>query len=91
MSCSQGKLLCVFCLGIVVGFLVFRVPPSLLLAEGPKSTAMVQGGGDSKPATQATKQANAAFAKNLPFADKQAFADWNFTQTVSGSAWTASS
>src|SRR5262245_31635150 len=39
---------------------------------------LTEGGGGKngpKPATEATKKANAAFAKNLPFADKQAFAD----------------
>jgi alkyl sulfatase BDS1-like metallo-beta-lactamase superfamily hydrolase len=73
---SQGKILGVFGLGIVVGILLSHSTPPLPVGGGDKTVAAAgepQGG--PRPATTATKKANAAFAKNLPFADKQAFDD----------------
>lgn len=73
---SQGKMVCVFGLGIVVGLLLSHSLTPLVGGETGKAEA---AGGPAragpKPATAATKKANAEFARDLPFADKQAFAD----------------
>jgi alkyl sulfatase BDS1-like metallo-beta-lactamase superfamily hydrolase len=66
---SRGKIAWGFGLGMIVGLLVSRSMPPVLLGGGGAAP------GGSKPAAEATKKANAAFAAKLPFADKQAFAD----------------
>jgi alkyl sulfatase BDS1-like metallo-beta-lactamase superfamily hydrolase len=50
--------------------------PPIVLGAGGKTAAVVgSASGGPKPATAATKKANADFARNLPFANRQAFAD----------------
>src|SRR5262245_24152668 len=73
---SPGKMAWVFGLGVAVGFVLPRSAPTPILAGGGRQEAVGgPAGGGPKPATAATKKANTAFAKTLPFADKQAFAD----------------
>ena len=58
-------------LGVVLGFILARLSfePA---AAGDKGGPIGKGNGP-KPATEATKKANAAFAKTLPFADRRDF------------------
>ncbi len=73
---SHAKIACVFGLGVLAGFLLSSSAPTFVVGSADVPAAAGDAGDTgSKPATAATKKANAAFAKGLPFADKQAFAD----------------
>src|SRR5262245_59931953 len=64
-------------LGFVLGLAANPVAV-WLLAEGGRATGQPAAGGTKsgpKPATAATKKANAEFAKKLPFKDTQDFED----------------
>ncbi len=70
----HATILVAFGLGVVVGLLLARSPAPLVLGAGGPAGAAADAGGP-RPATAATKKANAAFAAGLPFADKRDFED----------------
>ena len=60
--------------GVVLGVLYSRMSFAPVMGGDTQPTEIsVQNGNEPKPATEATKKANADFAKTLPFADKRNF------------------
>lgn len=75
MHRKLGETLGLIVLGIAIGAIASRYAPSEVRGGGGKSDLIAAPKAGPKPATEATKRANAAFGQKLPFKDETAFAN----------------